>query len=74
VAGIANRTNLYSSESSEDAQLSVDELRDMVGHNGKNFSNRVLHYASSLGGTRQYWMQQRRRLISMIDTYNFFHP
>ena len=38
---------------------------DMVG---ESFSNRVLHYASSLHGTRQYWYKQRGRLISMVDT------
>ncbi len=32
------------------------------------FSNRVLHYASALRGTRQYWFRQRCRLVSMIDT------
>ena len=39
----------------------------MVGHDGDNLTSRVLHYASSLQGTRQYWMQQRRRLIAMVD-------
>ena len=51
-----------------DASLSVDELRDMVGREGEAFSNRVLHYAASLRGTRQYWFKQRSRLISMVDT------
>lgn len=40
----------------------------MVGREGENFSNRVLHYAVSLRGTRQYWFQQRTRVISMVDT------
>lgn len=40
----------------------------MVGREGETFSNRVLHYASSLRGTRQYWLKQRGRLISMVDT------
>ena len=35
---------------------------------GKAFSNRVLHYAASLWGTRQYWFKQQSRLIAMIDT------
>ena len=52
----------------EHAQLTVDELQDMVGIEGESFSNRVLHYASSLRGTRQYWFKQRGRLISMVDT------
>ena len=51
-----------------DAQLSVEELRDMVSREGEAFSNRVLHYASSLRGTRQYWFKQRSRLIAMVDT------
>lgn len=40
----------------------------MVGREGEAFSNSVLHYASSLRGTRQYWFKQRSRLISMVDT------
>ena len=40
----------------------------MVGHEGEAFSNRVLHYAASLRGTRQYWFQQRSRLIAMVNT------
>ena len=51
-----------------DAQLSVEELRGMVGREGETFSNRVLHYATSLRGTRQYWFKQRSRLIAMVDT------
>jgi hypothetical protein len=51
-----------------DAQLSLDELRDMVGRQGEAFSNRVMHYAASLRGTKQYWFRQRSRLISMVDT------
>ena len=51
-----------------DAHLSVDALRDMVGREGESFSNRVLHYATSLRGTKQYWFRQRNQLMSMVDT------
>ena len=51
-----------------DGQLSLDELRDMVGRQGEAFSSRVLHYASSLRGTKQYWQRQQSRLLSMVDT------
>ena len=51
-----------------DAQLSLDELRDMVGRQGEAFSSRVLHLASSLRGTKQYWKRQRSRMLSMVDT------
>ena len=53
-------------QQNQDGYLSIDELRDMVGWEGEDFSNRVLHYAASLRGTRQYWFQ-RRRLIAMVD-------
>lgn len=51
-----------------DAQLSLDELRDMVGREGETFSSRVMHYAASLHGTKQYWFREHSRLISMVDT------
>ena len=58
---------VYVRQNPEDAHLSIDDLRDMVGRQGENFANRVLHYAASLRGTKQYWFQQRSRLISMVD-------
>jgi len=42
---------IYIQQHPGDAQLSVDELRDMVGREGEAFSNRVLHYAATLRGT-----------------------
>ena len=59
---------IYIQQHPGDAQLTIDELRDMIGRGGEAFSNRILHYASSLRGTRQYWFKQRNRLISMVDT------
>ena len=60
--------SIYVGQHPQDAQLTVDELRDMVGHEAEAFSNRVLHYAASLHGTRQYCFQQRNRLIAMVNT------
>ena len=59
---------IYVRQHPHDAQLSVEELRDMVGREGEAFSNRVLHYATSLRGTRHYWFKQRSHLIAMVDT------
>lgn len=59
---------VYVKQHPGDAQLSLDELRDMVGRQGEEFSNLVLHYASSLRETKQYWYRQRSRLLSMVDT------
>ena len=61
-------SQIYVKQHPADAQMSVDELRQMVGAEGEIFSNRVLHYAASLRGTKQYWFRQRTRLISMVDT------
>ena len=57
---------IYVQQNPGDAQLTVDDLRDMVGRGGEAFSNRVLRYATSLRGTRQYWFKQRGRLISIL--------
>ena len=54
-------------QNTTDAQLTVQELRDMVSVGGEAFSRRVLHYATSERGTRSYWFKQRSRLISMND-------
>ena len=50
--------NVYVRQHSDDARLTVEALRDMVGHEGNAFSNKVLRYASSLRGTRQYGFKQ----------------
>ena len=49
---------IYVRQHPHDARLSVEKLRDMVSCEGEAFSNRVLHYAASLHGTRQYWFKQ----------------
>ena len=59
---------VYVKQHHGDAQLSLDELRDMVRRQGETFSSRVLHYASSLRGTKQYWYRQHSRLLAMVDT------
>ena len=55
-------------QNTTDAQLTVQELRDMVSVGREAFSRRVLLYATSLRGTCSYWFKQRSRLISMIRT------
>ena len=65
---ILQNGRIYVHHNPHDDHLSVDEVRDMVGREGAVFSSRVLHFASSLRGTRQYWFKQRSRLIAMVDT------
>ena len=59
---------IYIRQNPDDDHLSIEELRDMVGREGENFSNRILHFSASLRGTRQYWLKQRSRLIAMVDS------
>lgn len=59
---------VYVRQNPEDGQLTVEDLQNLLDGRGENFANRVLRYVSSLRGTRQYWMQQRAQLISMVDT------
>ena len=59
---------VYINQHPDDARLTLDDLRDMVGHEGEFFTHRVMHFASSLRGTSQFWFKQRSRLISMVDT------
>ena len=58
---------VYIRQNPEECHLSIDDLQDMVGQ-GENFFNRVLRYVARLRGTRQYWFQQRSRIIAMVDT------
>ena len=59
---------IYIRQHPNDARLSVQELRDMVGQEGEAFSKRVQHFATSLRGTNAYWFKQRTRLTAMVDT------
>jgi len=59
---------VYIKQHPKDAKLSLDDLKGMVQSGGEQLSKRVLHYASSLRGSRQFWFKQRSRLISMVDT------
>ena len=58
---------IYVKQNPGDAQLSLDELHDMIGREGDNFSNCVLHYGINLHGTKQYLYKQRSNLIAMVD-------
>ncbi len=63
---------IYIKQHPDDARLSLDEL---VGREGELFSNRVLHYASGLRGTSQYWFKQRSRHGGHPGNANgFLHP
>ena len=59
---------VYINQHPDYARLTLDDLRDMVGHEGEFFTHRVMHFPSSLRGTSHFWFKQRSRLISMVDS------
>ena len=59
---------IYVRQNPHDGHLSIDELREMVRHDGDALSNRVLHFGASLRGTLQFWLKQKNRLTAMVDT------
>ena len=60
--------NMYVRQLTLDAQLTVQELREIVGTDGEAFSNKVMRFAKSLRGTSPYWFRQRSQLIAMVNT------
>lgn len=50
----AGNIYMYVRQHARDAQLTVEELREMVDSESEAFSNRVLRYAGSLRGTSSY--------------------
>lgn len=58
---------IYVHQNPHDGHLSVDELREMAGHDRDSLSNRVLHLGSTLHGTCQFWQKQRNRFTAMVD-------
>ena len=59
---------IYIHQNPHDGHLSVDELREMVGHDSDALSNLVLHFGASIHGTRQFWQKQKNHLTAMADT------
>ena len=60
---------IYVRQHPGDAQLTVDELRDMVDRKGGLLQpNTPLCNKSQRHHGKQYWFRQRSRLISMVDT------
>ena len=48
-----SKLGVFVRQNPEDDQLTAEDLR-MIGDEGERFSQRVLHFAASLRGTRQY--------------------
>ena len=50
-----------------DNHIRVEELKDMVNQGQSSFASRVIRIGSSLHGSKQYWLSQRRNLMAMEE-------
>ena len=50
-----------------DNHISVEELKDMVNQGQSSFASKVIRLGSSLHGSKQYWLSQRRNLMAMEE-------
>ena len=58
---------VYINKRKNDAEMSLEDLKEMSTKDRKSFINRVSHFGTSLRGTKQYWHQQRSKLTAMIN-------
>ena len=60
---------IYVRQNPTDAQLTIDELRQLVNNEDDSFANRVVHFGYTLRGTAQYWFKQRsqKNILSAVE-------
>ena len=56
---LISQSTVYLQQHPSDAQLTVENLRDMVGHlSAEQLMQRLQHYAAKVQGSSQYWYQR----------------
>ena len=64
---ILSQANVYLQQNPGDANLTSEELKEMVGKmSAKDLMNKLQRYASKVQGSRQYWFQRREELKALI--------
>ena len=64
---LLSQARIYLTQNPEDANLTTEELRQMVGQMTANhLMNRVQHYVAKIQGTKQYWHQRYQELKALI--------
>ena len=62
-----SQARIYLTQTPEDANLTTEELRQMVGQMTANhLMNRVQRYVAKIQGTKQYWYQRYQELKALI--------
>ncbi len=68
IGTIGNQPTVYLQQHSTDAQLTVEDLRDMVGQlSAEQLVHRLQCYAAKVQGSSQYWYQRYQELRALIE-------
>lgn len=65
---LLSQSKVYLRKTPADANLTIEQLRDMVGHmSSDQLMNRIQRYAAKVQGTNQYWYQRLQELRALLD-------
>ena len=65
---ILSQANIYLRQHPADANMTMEELKDMVNSMSANqMVNRLKRYASKVQGTNQYWYQRLQELLALLE-------
>ena len=65
---LISQTSVFLHQHPSDAQLTIEDLRDMVGHqSAEHLMKRLQHYAAKVQGSHPYWFQQYCELRTLIE-------
>ena len=65
---LLSQTSVYLHQHPSDAQLTIDDLRSMVGQlSAEQLMQRLQHYGAKVAGSRPYWYQRYGELTALIE-------
>ena len=65
---LLSQANIYLRQHPADANMTMEELRNMVNSmSSKQMVNRLQRYVSKVQGTNQYWYQRLQELLTLIE-------
>lgn len=69
---LITQSSVYLHQHPADAQLTIDDLRDMVGRlSAEQLMHRLQRYAAKVQGSSQYWYQRYQELRALIAPLHF---
>ena len=65
---LLSQANVYLRQHPADANMTMEELKQMVNSMSANqMMNRLQRYVSKVQGTNQYWYQRLQELLALIE-------